>query len=229
MNDSTPIPIRFYQEFAKRDWPELPGSAQDALASFLVRLQKNPDSSEIAANAQRDTSGRLGFEFSPGYVIYWQIVRNESEPFGQPGRIEVLALVKTQIEFSETRKGTSLGGESSTREQPDLLERVYSRNATFGALSMWGSLHVSRGTGKVKGWIANSWSQGGPPYLQPRIHWVSFPDYKIHQMMLNIDFNSRIEVGPEDTDIEPERLVFVRATLRQWEKDWLDDESKKTS
>jgi len=230
MSDSSPIPIRIYREFTKRDWPKLPGAVQDALASFLVRLQTNPDSSEIAANAQRDTAGRLGLEFSPGYLVYWQIVRNEADPFGQqPVRIEVLALVKTQIEFSEARKGAALGGESSTPELPDLIERVYSRNATLGALSMWGTLHVSRRTGKVKGWIASSWSQGGPPFLQPKIHWVSYPDYRLHHMLLNIDFNSSTEVGPEDTETEPERLVFVRATLKQWEQDWLEEESKKNS
>jgi hypothetical protein len=229
MSNSTPIPIRIYQEFTKRDWPKLPGSAQDALASFLVRLQTNPDSPEIVGNIQQDSLGRLGLEFSPGYVVYWQIVRNVADYSGQPERIEVLALVKTQIEFSKTRKEAPVSGLLPTQDTPDQLERVYSRNATLGALSMWGSLHVSRLTGKVKGWIANSWSQGGPPFLRPRIHWASLPDYKLYQMMLNIDFNSRIEVGPEDTEVEPERLVFVRATLRQWEKDWLEEESKKIS
>jgi hypothetical protein len=53
MKDSL-IPIRFYKEFMKRDWPDLPLHAQDALANFLMTLQKTPDSPEIIAGAQRD-------------------------------------------------------------------------------------------------------------------------------------------------------------------------------
>jgi hypothetical protein len=51
------VPIRFYHEFMKRDWPALPLDGQDALASFLMTLQKRPDSPEIVAKAQRDLEG----------------------------------------------------------------------------------------------------------------------------------------------------------------------------
>jgi hypothetical protein len=228
MKDSGLIPIRIYQEFTSRDWPDIPKAAQDALASFLLELQKNPDGSEIVAHTQRDDAGRLGYEFSPGYVVYWRIVRNEPGQLVQPERIEVLAVVKTGIKVSETGQRSGLGGDSSTAEEQDLIEKVYSRTAALGNLSMWGSLHVSRRTRKVKGWIVNSWSQAGPPYLHPKMHWVSFPDYKLHHMKLNIDFNSTMQIGPEDTETEPERLIFIRAALRQWEQDWLEEESKKT-
>jgi hypothetical protein len=93
---------------------------------------------------------------------------------------------------------------------------------------MWGTLHSSRTTGRVKGWIVDSWSEG-PPYMHSKMHWASFPDYKLHHMQLNIDFSSTMEIGPEDTEIDPVRLVFVHATLRQWEQDWLSEESKKIS
>jgi hypothetical protein len=227
--ETSPIPIRIYREFTKRDWPELPEAAQDALASFLIELQKDPENPDIIARAQRDGAGQLGFEFFPGFTIYWQIVGNELDAAGQPTRIEVLALRKIGIEFSETAKKASPENESTTPESPDSIDRVYSRNAGLGNLAMWGTLHVSRRTGRVKGWIVDSWSQGGHPYLNPKMHWVSFPDYKFHHMRLNIDFHSTIEVGPEDEDVDPVRLVFVHGTLKQWEQDWLEEESKKAS
>jgi hypothetical protein len=232
MKDSSPIPIRIYQEFSKRDWPELPSDAQDALASFLMRLQKNPTSPDILAHSQQDMAGRLGYEFSPGYLVYWRLVGKTPGQFAEwdpsaPVRIEVLALVKTGIKVSEPRHRPAPGGPPAAEEQ-DLIERVYSRTVAVGNLSMWGTLHASRRTGAVKGWIVDSWSYGGPPYLRPKMHWVTFPDYKLHHMHLNIDFNSTMQVGREDTDIEPERLVFIRATLKQWENDWLEEQSKKT-
>jgi len=225
------IPIRFYREFMKRDWPDLPLHAQDALANFLMTLQKTPDSPEIIANAQRDAEGRFGYEFSPGFLVYWRVVR---EPIAliQPGttsaeRIEVLALLKTEIKLSE-RAQEAGPGVLPVAEQNDLIERIYSRKTTVGSLSMWGTLHSSRSTGRVKGWVVDSWSDG-PPHLHPKMHWASFPDYKLHHMKLNIDFHSTMEIGPEDTEIDPVRLVFVHSTLRQWEQDWLTEESKKTS
>ena len=225
------ISIRFYHEFMKRDWPDLPLRAQDALANFLMTLQRRPDSPEIVANAQMDTAGRLGYEFSPGFLVYWRVIR-EPVTLPQPvttstERIEVLAVLKTEIKLSE-RAQEAGPGVLPVAEQKDLIERVYSRKTTVGNLSMWGTLHSSRTTGKIKGWVVNSWSEG-PPYLNPKIHWASFPDYKLHHMKLNIDFHSTMEIGPEDTEIDPVRLVFVHATLRQWEQDWIEEESKKTS
>ncbi|MGB7281403.1 MAG: hypothetical protein WBE13_03995 [Candidatus Acidiferrum sp.] len=229
MIETPPIPIRIYREFTKRDWPELPESAQDALAGFLIDLQKDPENPRIVGRAQRDAAGQIGFEFFPGFTVYWQIVRNELDPSGQPARIEVLALQKMGIEFSETSKNDLPEGEASKPEPPDSIDRVHSRNGRLGNLAMWGTLHVSRRTGRVKGWIVDSWSQGGHPHLQPKMHWVSFPDYKLHHMRLNIDFHSTIEVGPEDEDVDPVRLVFVHGTLKQWEQEWIEEESKKAS
>jgi hypothetical protein len=229
MTESGPTPIRIYREFTKRDWPELPQAAQDALASFLMKLQKNPFSTEIIAHVQKDSLGRLGFEFSPGYEVYWRIITNEFETVAQSVRIEVLAVLQTGIKFTEAEKEAPTAGDSSITEQQDLIERAYSRSTTLGALSMWGTLHTSRRTGRAKGWIVDSWSQGGPPYLKPKMHWMSVPDYKLHHMQLNIDFRSTMQVGSEDTETEPERLVFVRATVKQWEQDWIEGQSTKTS
>ena len=228
MKDSSLIPIRIYREFTSRDWPNIPKTAQDALASFLLELQKNPDGSGIVAHAQRDAAGRLGYEFSPGYVVYWRIVRNEPGQVAEPARIEVLAVVKTGINVSETGQRNELGGDSPAAGGQDLIEKVYSRTTALGNLAMWGSLHASRDTGKLRGWVVDSWSQGGPPHLHPKMHWVSFPNYKLHHMKLNIDFNSTMQIGPEDTETEPERLIFIRSALRQWEQDWLEEQSKKT-
>jgi|HubBroStandDraft_4_1064222.scaffolds.fasta_scaffold146538_2 hypothetical protein len=230
MKDSL-IPIRFYKEFMKRDWPDLPLHAQDALANFLMTLQKTPDSPEIIAGAQRDAEGRFGYGFSPGFLVYWRVVREPSmimqRVTASPERIEVLAVLKTEINLSE-RAPEAGPGALPEAEQKDLIERVYSQKTTVGSLSMWGTLHSSRTTGRVKGWIVDSWSEG-PPYMHSKMHWASFPDYKLHHMQLNIDFSSTMEIGPEDTEIDPVRLVFVHATLRQWEQDWLSEESKKIS
>jgi hypothetical protein len=193
----------------------------------LLTLQKNPDTSEFVIHAQRDSEGRFGYEFSPGYLVYWRIVRDEFGGSLQSGRIEVLAVLKTNIEFSESPEEPTLEQSASIDIKPDSIERVYSRSTSFNNIAMWGTLHVSRNTGKVKGWIVDSWSQGGPPYLHPKMHWVSFPDYRLHHMSLNVDFNSTMQVGSEDTETEPERVVFIRATLRQWEQDWIEEQSKK--
>jgi hypothetical protein len=224
MTDSGLIPIRFYGEFTKRDWPELPEAAQDALASFLLKLQKNPENPEKAIHAQRDALGSFGYEFSPGYRVYWRVVRNEFGESLQAVRIEVLAIVKTEIGVLETGKKNASGENSSTSEERDSIERVYSRTAALGNLAMWGTLHKSRRTGKIKGWVVDSWSQGGPPYLKPKMHWVSFPDYRLYHMQLKVDYNSTMQIGEEDAEIEPERLIFIHATLKQWEQDWLENE-----
>ncbi|MGA8871729.1 MAG: hypothetical protein WB460_11365 [Candidatus Acidiferrales bacterium] len=231
MKDTGPIPIRLYREF-KQDWSDLPRTAQDELAGFLLELQKNPESPEIAARSQRDAAGRLGYEFSPGYIVYWRIVRDESNRSSEfePLRIEVLAVSKTQIEFSETGQKTAReGDQSAPKGEQDSIERVYSRTVALGNLAMWGTLHMSRRTGRLKGWIVDSWSQGGSPHLSPKMHWVSLPDYKLHHMRLNVDFRSTMQVGPEDTETEAERLIFIRGMLKQWERDRLEEESRKTS
>jgi len=112
--------------------------------------------------------------------------------------------------------------------EQELVEKIYSRTTSVGNISMWGTLHVSRQTGKIKGWLTDSWSQGGPPYLHPKLYWLTKPDYKFHHVRLNIDYRSTIELGPEETDVEPERAAFIRTTLGQWEQDWLEDQSKKS-
>jgi len=221
MTDSGLIPIRFYAQFAEHDWRALPTDAQDALASFLLKLQRDPNNSGILANAERDRTGRLAYEFSPGYIVFWRI-GDETFPHK---RIEVLALLKNET----IQERNSHPPDTGTAEQEDSLEKVYSRTTRVDNLNMWGSLHVSRRTGKVAGWVVDSWSEWGAPYLRPKMHWVRYPDHKLHQMKLNIDFTSTMSVGPEDTGVEMERLIFIRATLPQWERDWIDQETKKTS
>ena len=224
MSNSVTVPVRVYKEFMTRDWPTLPRGVQDALASVVTALQKNPDDPALVTAAERDSSGRLGYEFSPGYVMYWRVARDDYSNPLTPTHIEVLAVIKTGIEFSEAGGATS-GSEHSVPETTDILQRVYSRNASMGNLSMWASLHTSQRTGKIRGWIVNSWSTGGSPFLHPKMHWVSYPDYQFHHMGLKIDFNSSIGVGPVDNDIEPSRLFFVRTTLRQWEQDWIEEQA----
>jgi hypothetical protein len=57
------------------------------------------------------------------------------------------------------------------------------------------------------------------------MHWVP-RDGKFHHMHMNIDFRSSIQMGEEDTDIEPTRAVFIKATLGLWEQEWLEEGAK---
>jgi hypothetical protein len=228
MKDSGPIPIRFYSEFLRRDWPDIPEDAKDALANLLLKVQQNPSNPEIIEGAVKDAEGRFAFEFSPGYVVYWRVAKDESSGFVPPERIDVLAILKTRIAFSEPEP-KSMNRSDVLPEEQDSIERVYYRTTSLGNLTMWGSLHVSRSSRKIKGWLVDSWSQAGPTQLRPKLHWVSFPDFKIRHVHLNVDFNSTVQVGLEDSEIEPERLIFIRGTLRQWEQDWLEELSNKTS
>lgn len=225
MTDSHLIPIRFYADFVKKDWPALPNHAQDSLANFLLKLQKDPTNREVLDQTERDRAGHSGYEFSPGFVVYWQLV-GDIEP---PGRIEVLALLKNEVGLSETPSQCPPDADASEPEQQDSLKKVYSRTTRFDNLNMWGSLHVSRRTGRVAGWIVDSWSEWGYPPINPKLYWVSFPDHKLYHMQLNIDFRSTIRLGPEDAEIEPQRLIFIRATLAQWERDWLEQGTEANS
>ena len=219
-----PADIRIYSEFSKRDWPKLPETAQESLANFLLKLQSDPGNPEIANKTRFDATGRLVYEFSPGYEVHWQIVMGDG---GNVQRIEVLGLFKTGIEIaSATPTGENRRSDLGL-DMPDVIDRVYSRTGSLGSLTMWGTLHVSRNSREIKGWIVDSWSQGGPPFLAPKLHWVSYPDYSLHHMQLNVDFRSTIGVGSVDSDAEAERIVFIRGTLSKWEKDWHEEISKK--
>jgi hypothetical protein len=92
-------PIRFHSSFFDEDWPSLSDSVQEALRKFLIRLQEDPYSSDIAANAQMDNAGRFAYRFAPGYVVYWRVVtKTEDQSLmtnSSPERIEVLAISKS--------------------------------------------------------------------------------------------------------------------------------------
>jgi hypothetical protein len=224
MSENSLIPIWFYKDFTKRDWPKLPKVAQNALAAFLLQLQQDPSNIKILSEAQRDTKGRLGFEFSPGYVVYWEVGSGNGFA-GQQMRIEVLAVASAEIKFSRAPEVTA-GANSVPEEELDSIKRVFSRNARLGNLAMWGTLHASVRTGNIKGWLVDSWSERGWPALNPKMHWVSFPDYKLRHVSLSIDVSSTMQVGPEDRDVEPQRLIFVRSTLTQWEQEWLEQQNR---
>lgn len=87
---------------------------------------------------------------------------------------------------------------------------------------MWGTLHVNQRR-ELVGWIVDTWTEVGvEPHLLPKMHWVPREDGKFYHMRLNIDFRSSLEIFHEDTDIEPHRAAFVKATLALWEQEWLD-------
>jgi hypothetical protein len=63
-------------------------------------------------------------------------------------------------------------------------------------------------------------------HLCLRMHWVP-KDRKFYYMRLNVDIRSTMEIGGEATDIAPHRTAFIKATLEQWEQEWLEEEGKK--
>lgn len=102
------------------------------------------------------------------------------------------------------------------------LAKVLSRSTTRSGNSMWGTLHTDE-SGAMVGWVVDSWTERGATLpLQPQMHWVAKEDGKFYRMRFNIDFRSSIEVFGEDTDIEPKRAEFIRATLATWEREYLD-------
>jgi len=101
----------------------------------------------------------------------------------------------------------------------DQVEKVRSRIAHEGNLRMWGQLYVSRTGRTVAGWLVDSWSENGAPYWLPKMHWFDKKENKLYHVRLNI--LSSMNLLGEDTDTEPERAKFIRATVNKWEQNGL--------
>ncbi|MBZ5662696.1 MAG: hypothetical protein LAO08_20025 [Acidobacteriia bacterium] len=100
---------------------------------------------------------------------------------------------------------------------PTQAVRVFSRSTVHTAISMWASLHLGE-TGKAIDWLVDTWTEiGVTPPLKPKLHWVSHEDGKFYDVQLNIDFRSSLKLFGKDSEIEPNRAAFIRATLRAWE------------
>lgn len=85
---------------------------------------------------------------------------------------------------------------------------------------MSGHLFTDKG-GTILGWLVNTWTERGiMPPLRPRMHWVSNKDGKLRRAMLQLDY---LAVQPlnEDTEIEPHRAAFIRATIGNWGQEYL--------
>ena len=109
---------------------------------------------------------------------------------------------------------------------PEQVEKIWSRSTSNGSMRMWGTLHIGRPSGRLVGWIVDTWTEyGDPPHLRPKMHWVP-RDGKFHHMHMDIDFRSRILIGEEDAEIEPTRAAFIKATLGSWEQEWLEEAAK---
>jgi hypothetical protein len=111
---------------------------------------------------------------------------------------------------------------------PDQIEKIYARLIHQGNLVVWGQLYVSNTGRTVGGWLVNSWSENGAPYWHPKMHWFDKKENKLNHVYLNVDFvQSAMNVIGEDTDIDPERAKFIRATVDKWEGEWLAEEGNK--
>jgi hypothetical protein len=109
------------------------------------------------------------------------------------------------------------------------LVKVLTRRTTDGQLSMWGTLHLNTQGGKLAGWLCDAWTEAGTSgtdVLLPRLHWLSRDDDRFHRVQLEIPVVglASITLGPIDTEIEPRREAFMRATLAQWENEYFTSE-----
>jgi hypothetical protein len=109
--------------------------------------------------------------------------------------------------------------------QTERMERVYSRLLHKENLRMWGKLYLSKTGRTVGGWLVDSWSENGAPYWRPKMHWFDKNEDKLNHVYLHFDLNS-MQLAGEDTDVEPERAKFIRETVGQWEKEWLQEQGK---
>lgn len=106
------------------------------------------------------------------------------------------------------------------------LVKVFTRRVTEGKISMWGTLHMNAQGGGLAGWLCDSWTEAGvtvADMLSPRLHWFSKEDDEFHLAKLDIPVvgAASISIGDVDRDIEPRRKNFMRATLAQWENEYL--------
>lgn len=108
---------------------------------------------------------------------------------------------------------------------PDQIEKIHNRLTREGNLLMWGHLYVSKTSRTVGGWLVDSWSENGAPYWTPKMHWFDKKENKLFHVQPNL--LSSTTMRGEDTDIEPERAKFIRATVNKWEQEWLAEEGKK--
>jgi tRNA(Ile)-lysidine synthase TilS/MesJ len=111
---------------------------------------------------------------------------------------------------------------------PDQIEKILSRLTNLDNLRMWGQLYVSKTGQTAGGWLVDSWSENGAPYWHPNMHWLDKKESKLYHVQLDIGFgHGSMNIHGEDTEIDPERANFIRTTVAQWEKEWLEDEAKK--
>jgi len=114
------------------------------------------------------------------------------------------------------------------RTMSDQVEKVESRLTQKGNLRMWGQLYVSKAGRTVGGWLVDSWSERSAPYWQPKMHWFDRKESKLLNVRFDINFGrSSMNIFGEDQEIEPERAKFIRATVEQWEREWLEAQAKK--
>jgi hypothetical protein len=108
---------------------------------------------------------------------------------------------------------------------PTPIKRVFSGYANQDNLNIWGRLFIDQTGRGADGWLVDSWSVGGAPYWQAHMNWVTTKDKKIY--LLQIGIHSQTNIYGEDTEIEPDRAEFIRASIAKWEREWLDEEAKR--
>ena len=90
---------------------------------------------------------------------------------------------------------------------------------------MSGQLYTSVQTGAILGWLVITRTERGVmPPLNPKMHWVWKEDGKLRGAIRQMDYGVAQSLD-EDTEIEPHRAAFIRATLALWEQEYLETKS----
>ena len=85
------VPIILTDEVAE-EISQLSPHQLEALTKFLDKLQLNPYEPGLRKSAHMDAEEHFGYQFAPGYVVYWSITypgRRSSTP--QPLRLDRFA------------------------------------------------------------------------------------------------------------------------------------------
>lgn len=107
----------------------------------------------------------------------------------------------------------------------DQIEKVYNRLARKENLCMWGHLYLSKTGQTGGGWLVDSWSEHGAPYWQPKMNWLEKRENKLYRAYLNTGYGGgSIQLVGEDTEIESDRVKFIRDMVEQWELEWLKEQ-----
>ena len=108
------------------------------------------------------------------------------------------------------------------------FEKEGSLRFTKDNMRVWGRKFVNKEVRHAgswvahRGWVVESWSEGGAPHWQPKMHWVDRRDRELRDLFPTLrclfPTDAGLQLGDEDKDIEPERAEFIRTAVKEFEE-----------